>query len=218
MCLDHPTVQELVGQIEDRRIITYGENPQADVRLVDVDLTGGISRFSVIIRDRKTGGQTQSTISCVPMPGHHNALNATAAITVAHQLGMSAGRDPQCAGRLWRRQAALHPHRRMERRHASSMITAIILSRSPPCCAPRAPRPRRHVIAIVQPHRYTRLIALFNEFADLLQRCRYGHRRRCLCGGRSADRRRRSRSSRRGDKAHGHRQALALQSPPSSPP
>ena len=58
MCLDHPTVQELVGQIEDRRIITYGENPQADVRLVDIDLSGGISRFSVIIRDRKTGRQT----------------------------------------------------------------------------------------------------------------------------------------------------------------
>ncbi|HEY0145866.1 MAG TPA: Mur ligase domain-containing protein, partial [Methylovirgula sp.] len=48
MCLDHPTVQELVGQIEDRRVITYGENPQADVRLVDVDLTGGKSRFNVI--------------------------------------------------------------------------------------------------------------------------------------------------------------------------
>ena len=46
MCLDHPTVQELVGQIEDRRIITYGENPQADVRLADVDLSNGVSRFT----------------------------------------------------------------------------------------------------------------------------------------------------------------------------
>ena len=55
MCLDHPAVQELVGQIEDRRVITYGENPQADVRLVDIDLTGGVSRFTVAIRDRKIG-------------------------------------------------------------------------------------------------------------------------------------------------------------------
>ena len=55
MCLDHPTVQELVGRIEDRRVITYGENPQADVRLLDVDLTGGVTRFNVLIRDRKTG-------------------------------------------------------------------------------------------------------------------------------------------------------------------
>ena len=42
MCHDHPTVQELVGRIEDRRVLTYGENPQADVRLLDVDLTGGL--------------------------------------------------------------------------------------------------------------------------------------------------------------------------------
>ncbi|MFX4466489.1 Mur ligase family protein, partial [Acinetobacter baumannii] len=44
MCIDHPVVQDLVGHIEDRRIITYGENPQADVRLIDVDLRGGQSR------------------------------------------------------------------------------------------------------------------------------------------------------------------------------
>ena len=54
MCLDHPIVQELVGRIEDRRVITYGENPQADVRLLDVDLSGGLTRFNVLIRDRKT--------------------------------------------------------------------------------------------------------------------------------------------------------------------
>src|SRR3984957_14333873 len=52
MCLDHPTVQELVGQVEDRRILTYGENPQADVRLLDVNLAGGVTRFSTLIRDR----------------------------------------------------------------------------------------------------------------------------------------------------------------------
>src|SRR5712675_1665918 len=49
MCLDHPTVQELVGQVEDRRILTYGENPQADVRLMDVNLAGGVTRFSALI-------------------------------------------------------------------------------------------------------------------------------------------------------------------------
>src|SRR6202044_166040 len=59
MCLDHPTVQELVGRIEDRRVITYGENPQADVRLVDIDLTGGKSRFNVIIHDRLKGSEVR---------------------------------------------------------------------------------------------------------------------------------------------------------------
>src|SRR5260370_4963001 len=51
MCLDHPTVQELLGRIEDRRVLTYGENPQAYARLVDVDPTGGTTRFSVLIRE-----------------------------------------------------------------------------------------------------------------------------------------------------------------------
>src|ERR1700712_5257078 len=84
MCLDHPTVQELVGKIEDRRVVTYGETPQADVRLVDVDLTGGVSRFSVIIRDRKSNTQIRLDDLVMPMPGLHNALNATAALAVAH--------------------------------------------------------------------------------------------------------------------------------------
>src|SRR5688572_9865136 len=52
MCTDHPIVQRLVGRIEDRRIITYGENPQADVRLVDLENAGGKSQFNVLFRDR----------------------------------------------------------------------------------------------------------------------------------------------------------------------
>src|SRR5215468_9033017 len=53
MCTDHPVVQTMVGRIEDRRIITYGENPQADARLVDLEPTGGGSKFTVVIRVRK---------------------------------------------------------------------------------------------------------------------------------------------------------------------
>src|SRR5208337_3109945 len=89
MCLDHPTVQELVGKIEDRRVITYGENPQADVRLLDVSLEGGVSRFNVLLRDRKSSQAVYLENMMLPMPGHHNALNATAAITVAYQLGLA---------------------------------------------------------------------------------------------------------------------------------
>src|SRR5271169_3570542 len=51
MCTDHPIVQRLVGRVVDRRIITYGENPQADVRLVDLDYAGGKSHFAVLFRD-----------------------------------------------------------------------------------------------------------------------------------------------------------------------
>src|SRR5471030_480927 len=55
MCIDHPVVQSIVGKIEDLRIVTYGENPQADARLVDLAPMGGGSSFKVVFRDRKTG-------------------------------------------------------------------------------------------------------------------------------------------------------------------
>src|SRR6266536_4152745 len=74
MCTDHPIVQRLVGRIEDRRIVTYGENPQADVRLAALDHADGDSRFRVVFRDRT--GQTVHEIASLtlPMPGRHNAL------------------------------------------------------------------------------------------------------------------------------------------------
>src|SRR6202140_4158944 len=73
MCPDHPVVQQLVGRIEDRRIVTYGANPQADVRLCDLDHADGRSRFSVVFRDR--AGADVHTIEnlVLPMPGRHNA-------------------------------------------------------------------------------------------------------------------------------------------------
>ncbi len=164
MCLDHPTVQELVGKIEDRRIITYGENPQADARLVDVDLSNGKSRFGVIMRDRKGGGEIRFDDMCMPMPGHHNALNATAAIAVAHELGMSAEAIRSALmsfGGVKRRftpTGEWHGVRIFDDyAHHPVEITAVLR-------AARAST-KGQVIAIVQPHRYTRLNSLFNEFA-----------------------------------------------------
>src|SRR6201746_2677538 len=90
MCIDHPVVQTIVGKIEDRRIITYGENPQADARLLDLNPTGGGSSFKVAFRDRKAGTAHEIADLVLPMPGRHNALNATAAIAAAHELGRSA--------------------------------------------------------------------------------------------------------------------------------
>jgi UDP-N-acetylmuramate--alanine ligase len=165
MCLDHPIVQELVGRIEDRRVITYGENPQADVRLLDVDLTDGVTRFNVLIRDRQTGAATAIDNLVLPMPGHHNALNATAAIAVAFEL-----KAPVDAIRK-----ALAGFGGVKRRftrtgewngalifddygHHPVEIAAVLR-------AARASTAHK-VIAIVQPHRFTRLQSLFEQFAS----------------------------------------------------
>ncbi len=163
MCIDHPIVQDLVGHIEDRRIITYGENPQADVRLIDVDLRGGMSRFRVMIRDRRPGFRLEMEDLVLPMPGKHNALNATAALAVAHELGV----EPEAIRK------ALAGFGGVKRRftktgtwngalifddygHHPVEIKAVLK-------AARAST-EGNVIAIVQPHRYTRLASLFDDF------------------------------------------------------
>src|SRR5262249_20420081 len=90
MCMDHPEVQTLIGRIEDRRIITYGASPQADVRYVDLRRDGRKSIFTALIRDRNTGATREIPNLTVAMPGEHNVQNATGAIAVAHHLGISA--------------------------------------------------------------------------------------------------------------------------------
>jgi UDP-N-acetylmuramate--alanine ligase len=164
MCLDHPTVQELVGRIEDRRVITYGENPQADIRLLDVDLTGGVTRFNVLIRDRKTGQATYIDDLALPMPGRHNALNATAAIAVAHELKASIGAIRKAIGsfggvkRRFTRTGEWNGAQIFDDYGHHPVEIAAVLR------AARAST-KTQVIAVVQPHRYTRLQSLFEAFA-----------------------------------------------------
>ena len=212
MCTDHPVVQVLVGQITDRRIITYGENPQADVRLLDLDHAEGRSRFSIVFRDR--AGATMHEIGnlILPMPGRHNALNATAAIAVAHELGV--------ADDLIR--AALAEFGGVRRRftrtgdwngvpiiddygHHPVEIAAVL----------RAARETSsgRVIAIVQPHRYTRLAALFEQFATCFNDADSVIVSHVYAAGESpipgADRD----ALVQGLRAHGHRQVVPLDGP-----
>lgn len=165
MCVDHPTVREIAARIEDRRVITYGVDPQADVRLMDVDLSGGVSRFRVVIRDPRTGTQTEIPDLVMPMPGHHNALNATAALAVAFQAGVPpdairkalAGfggvkrrftRTGEWNGALVFDDYGHHPV------EIAAVLKAARASTS------------GQVIAVVQPHRYSRLHSLFDDFCS----------------------------------------------------
>jgi UDP-N-acetylmuramate--alanine ligase len=164
MCTDHPIVQRLVGRITDRRIVTYGENAQADVRLVDLDNTGGRQKFSVLFRDHDGKEVHRIRDLELPMPGRHNALNATSAVAVAHELGIADDRI----------RAALLKFGGVKRRftkvgewngaqiiddygHHPVEIAAVL----------KAAREstKGQVIAVVQPHRFTRLKTLFEPFS-----------------------------------------------------
>ena len=163
MCTDHPVVQTLVGKIEDRRIVTYGQNPQADVQLTDLVPMGGGSKFKVLIRDRKSGVISEISDIMLPMPGRHNASNATAAIAVAHELGVSDAVIRKALagfGGVKRRFTKTGEWNGVtvidDYGHHPVEIAAVL----------KAARESSNgrVIAVVQPHRYTRLQSLFEEF------------------------------------------------------
>jgi UDP-N-acetylmuramate--alanine ligase len=165
MCLDHPTVQELVGQITDRRVITYGENPQADYRLRDIRAVGGEMRFSLIIRQATATIVREVNELAMPMPGRHNALNATAAIAVAENLGMDMDTIRRALagfGGVKRRFTKTGEWNGTmiydDYGHHPVEITAVLK-------AARAAT-QGQVIAVMQPHRYTRLSSLFGDFAN----------------------------------------------------
>ena len=164
MCTDHPIVQRLVGRIEDRRIITYGENPQADVRLVDLTNDGGRQTFTVQFRNRD--GETVHSIEglTLPMPGRHNALNATSAVAVARELkipddairtalaGFGGVKRRFTRAGEWNGVTIIDDYG-----HHPVEIAAVL----------KAAREstKGQVIAVVQPHRYTRLQSLFEPFS-----------------------------------------------------
>ena len=163
MCLDHPEVQSLIGRIEDRRIITYGANPQADVRYQDVRTEGATSRFTAIIRDRVTGASSQMVDLVLPMPGEHNVQNATGALAIAHQLGISdeaIRKGLASFGGVKRRFTHTGSWNGVEifddYGHHPVEIAAVL----------RAARSAAtgKVVAVVQPHRYSRLHDLFDGF------------------------------------------------------
>jgi len=165
MCLDHPEVQTMIGSIEDRRVVTYGTNPQADVRFTDVSMDGGKSKFSVTIRDRRSGETTELKDLVLPMPGLHNVSNATAAIAVAAQLGVSADditKGIASFGGVKRRFTFTGETGGVQvfddYGHHPVEIKAVLH-------AARAST-KGKVIAVMQPHRYTRLHSLFDDFSN----------------------------------------------------
>ncbi|MDH4988767.1 UDP-N-acetylmuramate--L-alanine ligase [Aminobacter anthyllidis] len=164
MCTDHPEVQALVSHIEDRRVITYGENAQADVRFTNHHMDGAVSVFDVVIRNRKSASSTTIEGLRLPMPGRHNVSNATAAIAVATELGIppeAVKRGLSAFGGVKRRFTHTGTWNGVEvfddYGHHPVEIKAVLSA------AREATKGR--VIAIAQPHRFTRLRDLFDDFS-----------------------------------------------------
>jgi UDP-N-acetylmuramate--alanine ligase len=164
MCIDHPEVQALVSRIGDRRVVTYGENKQADIRFSNVRMDGAVSVFDVSIRNRKTGAVEEIPGLRLPMPGRHNVSNATAAIAVAHELGLTAEdirRGLSSFGGVKRRFTHTGSWNGVEvfddYGHHPVEIKAVLKAAREACAG--------RVIAIAQPHRYSRLHDLFDDFA-----------------------------------------------------
>ncbi len=164
MCIDHPEVQALVGRIEDRKVITYGENPQADVRFMNVRIDGTRSLFDVEIRRRRTGKVIHIKDLVMPMPGRHNISNATAAVAVANRLGISSeaiAKGLASFGGVKRRFTLTGEWNGVkvfdDYGHHPVEIKAVLKAAREAC--------KGRVIAVHQPHRYTRLSSLFEEFA-----------------------------------------------------
>ena len=163
MCIDHPEVQALMGRITDRRVISYGFSPQADVQARNLSFEGGSAHFDVALRDRRSGSESGITGLVLPMPGHHNVLNSLAAIAVARELGAS---DELIRDGL---AAFAGVKRRFTRTGEAGGITVIDDYGHHPVEIDAVLKAARNattgrVIAVAQPHRYTRLAALFEDF------------------------------------------------------
>jgi UDP-N-acetylmuramate--alanine ligase len=164
MCVDHPDVQGIIGRIRDRRIVTYGFSALADLRADNVSGSAQGSIFDAIVLERDGSRRTISDIT-VPMPGRHNVQNALAAVAVALELGIGEDQIREGFARfegVKRRFTKAGEFDGVpvidDYAHHPVEIRAVL-------SAARESADQR-VIAVVQPHRYTRLHDLMDDFQN----------------------------------------------------
>jgi UDP-N-acetylmuramate--alanine ligase len=164
LCLDHPEVQAIIPRIRDRRIMTYGFSAQADVRGDNVTPFPGGNRFDVTVRSRDGSTRVITGIE-LPMPGRHNVQNSLAAIAVGLEMGMSDAdiqRGFAKFGGVKRRFTKVGDVEGVavidDYAHHPVEIRAVL--------AAAREGAQGRVIAVCQPHRYSRLDNLMDEFAS----------------------------------------------------
>ena len=158
-CTDHAEVQALVGKITDRRVVTFGFNTQADVRAINLTYKKGVAHFDIVLQNEDIVIEDCT----LPMPGDHNVSNALAAVAVARHLGMKAA---EIRGALANFAGV---NRRFTRVGEVNGVTIIDDYGHHPVEIAAVLKAARQasdgrVIAVHQPHRYSRLSSLFEDF------------------------------------------------------
>ena len=189
LCADHPEVQALIPRVSDRRVVTYGFSPQADVRGLDISASLEGMHFRVEIAERRGGETTSIDDLLLPMHGRHNVQNALSVVAIGHELGMGGDTIRRALtafggvkrrftktgeGRRDHRDRRLRPSSGRDHRGAGCRAG----------CDPGAGDRRRPAAPLHPASRPVRGILC------LLQRGRSGSRRRCLSCRRGTDRRR----------------------------
>jgi UDP-N-acetylmuramate--alanine ligase len=165
LCIDHPEVQAMIARVADRKIVTYGFSPQADVRATNLVMSPQGCTYDVDITDRRSG--TVDTIKgmMLPLIGQHNVQNSLAAIAVGHQLGFTEQAMRAALGKFG------GVKRRFTRTGTVNGVTVVDDYGHHPVeiaatlkAARQANTGHGRTIAVVQPHRYSRLSGLFDQF------------------------------------------------------
>ncbi len=161
LCADHPEVQTLIAAVSERRVVTYGFSPQADIRAVNVETTARGSTYDVVCR-----GDTTIERIHLPMLGLHNVQNALVAVAVARRMGMDPDVIRKAIGafsgvkRRFTRTGEWNGVSVIDDYGHHPVEIAAVLKAARMAVSESAGR----VIAVVQPHRYTRLSSLFEGF------------------------------------------------------
>jgi UDP-N-acetylmuramate--alanine ligase len=167
LCLDDPNVQKILPRVAERRIITYGFSPQADLSAVEVEAHPKGSRFAVRLREGRLGRIDLGRIE-LPMPGRHNVLNALAAVGVG--LSLRVGFDDIAAAIA----AFSGVHRRFEvlgSWHGAAVVDDYAHHPTEVAATLQAARqtfPGGRVLAVFQPHLFSRTRDLAEAFGSAL--------------------------------------------------
>ncbi|MDO8884002.1 MAG: UDP-N-acetylmuramate--L-alanine ligase [Pseudotabrizicola sp.] len=160
-CTDHAEVQALVGRVADRRIVTFGFNAQADVRAVNLRFENGKALFDILLNNEGEGSKIEGCV--LPMPGDHNVSNALSAVAVARHLGMKKDEIREAlasfagVNRRFTKVAEVNGVTIIDDYGHHPVEIAAVLRASRQSTTGR-------VIAVHQPHRYSRLSSLFDDF------------------------------------------------------